>query len=184
LFPLLDSSAISVDFFGFTNAYCYIHVKEEEKALSMREIDRPQKPNTSAFRSLLGNLKGETKLGESLLLLCKASSATVEDPAFYLSPVDRFVAAAPMHLQPSGAGHVKVRLWNVAKAEYNISEITSDAGESVSPSTVQSKKQSAARKSFPGADFTASLRMSSSPPAPQQQPIRNGDMVVLECEGK
>jgi hypothetical protein len=204
LFSLIDSSAISVDFFGHTTAYCYIFIKEEEeKPLSLAEGDRPHLQTSSTFRSLLGNIKGEVKYGDIYCFNCKAPSADVDAAAFFIAPMDKFASAAPAHIQAAGTGLVKILEWKNtdngnSRAGTEIGDGVSDAGggfgaEPVSPRSLASSSNKATSAATAAGDAFRSVAKAAlekagsihqSMAGVQAPPIRDGDMIVLECDGK
>jgi len=186
----------SIDFFGFITCTCFISIADvipslkDEKGLDYIEKSEP----TYHISSLL-NTKGEARYGELVCLIAKVPKATPDAKTLNISPVEKFAAATPAHPMITPTATIKLLPWNTTIAAFS-SDGFSDT--SLPDSVVSSNnnphhyKQS---KSF----FTFNKKVTSNndssnnsnynsnikPDIPEQgKPIRNGDIVIIECDNK
>lgn len=189
LFPSLNGSFVTKDLFGFTSAFCYIHIKEDDEIIPLAvEEEKSPRDRANTFRSLLGNIKGVVKYGQHFTLTAKVSSA--EGAGLFVAPVNSFAAAAPIHQLAvpsilSSAMYVRIISWNA---------VSDSAGQSVAGSEFGDHKSDSGRSDFTSYPHSVSpsqrimqtvtsklYKNSLEFPA---EPIRNGDIVVIECDGK
>ncbi len=192
MFDNIDDTLKNTDFFGYLTISCYIHVKEEEKKKIVdNDNNNPDNSNVDGkgkktFLGILGNK--EVKYGE--FLVCSAKIATSIDAKvnFQISCIDRFVAGAPSTLLLNSTT-IRFHPWSSASAsgvsggagsgggttgEEN-GDNASETGESVSVGSrgvaQSSKKRSSIFFRTEKGDYFGN-------------PLRNGDIVVLETNGK
>lgn len=184
MFDNVDDTLKKTDFFGYLTVFCYIHVKEEEKKKVIITDDNnnandTDKKDKKHFLGINLGSKPEIKYGE--FLVCSAKIATSVDAKvnFQISYVDRFVAGAPStHLLNSTT--IRFHPWRSetsgeggADGHDNISE----SGESVS---VGSRNSMALKKRS-----SIFFRMAKGDALDYfGKPLRHGDIVVLETNGK
>lgn len=180
---VLPGSVSNPDFFGFITLTCYISIKEAD---DQKDIDGDFGPENSGlrahtpsynFRSLL-NTKGDVHFRDKLILTARVPKASSDSKAFYVNSIDKFVAAAPS--QPS-TQHSVVQLvsWDKVRQAYATQEGLSENGDvassGMSPGNVT-------KNSKASGSLVASVGGGSSGSA--NTPVRNGDQVAIECDGK
>lgn len=194
LFPLLSGSSIDVNLFGFTTVSCYIHIKEEEEESKSLQPDEnaPRDRSSTHFRALIGNIKGEARYGHHLTLTAKVATATSGVKGLFVSPIEKFAAAAPIHQLAvpsilSSAMYVRMLSWNAVNAAAAPSE--RGGSEFGDTSTVISSNSEYYSPSTPAQSRSLGLissasRLYKSAFEPSEESIKNGDLVVIECDGK
>jgi hypothetical protein len=193
LFQILGGSSIAVNFFGFTTASCYISIRDEDIAPAPIDEDKgPRDRANTHFRSLISNIKGEARYGHPLTLTAKCVSANSDVRGLFVSPIEKFAAAAPIHQLAvpsilSSAMYVRLLSWNAVNAgaipsEKGGSEFgdtntmhSSNSGYPPAPTPALSRSRGI---------IDAANRIYKGALEPSTESIRNGDLVVIECEGK
>jgi hypothetical protein len=188
LFPFLSGSSIDVNLFGFTTVSCYINVKEEEESKSL-QLDEtvPRDRSSTHFRALIGNIKGEARYGHHLTLTAKATASTGVKGLF-VSPIEKFAAAAPIHQLAvpsilSSAMYVRMLSWNAVNAAAAPSVGGSEFGDTSTVHSSDFSPSTPAQSRSRGLISSAS-RLYKSAFEPSEESIKNGDLVVIECDGK
>jgi len=173
----IDFNAIKqgecTDFFGFSVCSCYVTVKEAEavpdeadKNLEGTEL----KKKKSNFMSLL-NTKGEAKFGVELSISAKVPTARGVAAPFYISAVDMFAAAGLTQA---------TRTMRFVKWDASLDKDKGGEGaDEWDGGTVASPRGKGTPASANATPSVASIDLRAS-----GQPIRHGDEIVLECEGK
>jgi len=177
-----NGAVSSPDFFGFVTLTCYITIKEAED--NDRDVDsyggegngNSRMPN---FRSLL-NIKGDAHFGDKLILTARVPNALSDSKAnFYVNSFDKFAAAAPA--QPSSQ-QVVIQLisWDRVRQAFANQDGFSETGEIVSSSSSSPAVGAFKNGKQNYSDISGLLAGGSN----NSVPVRNGDQVVIECEGK
>lgn len=179
-YPLVDESLKNKDFFGFTTVCCFISVQnscdtdDDDKTI----IDYGSNNSPYNFSSLSKlYTRTETKYGEQLLLSAKIASEPSSAPMFHIDQVDKFAAAIPKQFAaPYQQSLIKFLNWDNVK-DNNLpviggSEHTSETGDVPVSNTDKSNLYQ-----FFSTDYLKSNAVSSVP-------MRHGDNVVLQCDGK
>ena len=193
LFQVLGGSSIAVNFFGFTTASCYISIKEEELVpVLIGEDEGPRDRSNTHLRSLISNIKGEARYGHHLTLTAKVASANADVRGLFVSPVEKFAAAAPFQqlAVPSilnSAMYVRLLSWNAVNAAAPPSEMggseLGDTNTVYSANSGYSPEPTPALSRSRGIIDTAN-RLYKGALQQSTESIRNGDLVVIECDGK
>ena len=195
LFQILEGSSMTVNFFGFTTVSCYISIKDEEvipNPIEEEKMNQRDRSNTH-FRSLISNIKGEARYGHHLTLTAKVATANADVRGLFVSPVEKFAAAAPVHQLAvpsilSSAMYVRLLSWNAVNAAAPQSELGgSEYGDTpTNHSTVStySPPVPTPALSRSRAIIDTASRLYKGALEPSTESIRNGDLVVIECDGK
>jgi hypothetical protein len=189
LFPLLSGSSIDVNLFGFTTVTCYINVKEEEEESKiLPDETSPRDRSSTHFRALIGNIKGEARYGHHLTLTAKVATATTGTKGLFVSPVEKFAAAAPIHQLAvpsilSSAMYVRMLSWNAVNTAAAPSVSGSEFGDTSTAGDGDFSPSTPAQSRSRGLISSAS-RLYKSAFEPSEESIKNGDLVVIECDGK
>jgi hypothetical protein len=194
LFRYLVGTTIKVNFFGFTTISCYISIKDEEIVVSPIDEDKTNQRDRSNthFRSLISNIKGEARYGHQLMLTAKVATANHDVRPLFVTPVEKFAAAAPIQQLAvpstlSACKNVRLLSWNAVNAAAPPSEIGgSDLGDN---HTIQSSGSNCPPVPTSALSRSRSIidtanRLYKSALQPSDESIRNGDLVVIECDGK
>ena len=195
LLQFLDGSRPVVNFFGFTIISCHISIKDADIVPSPIDEDKMSQRDTSNthFRSLMSNMKGEARYGHHLTLTAKVATANADVRGLFVSPVEKFAAAAPIHQLAvpailSSAMYVRLLNWNAVNAaaapsEAGGSEIgDNNTNRSSATSSVAPVPTAALSRSRSIIDTASRLYKGALEPSTES--IRNGDLVVIECDGK
>ena len=193
LFQHLGGSSIAVNFFGFTTASCYVSIKDEEISPAPIDEDKgPRDRSNTNFRALISNIKGEARYGHHLTLTAKVASANADVRGLFVSPIEKFAAAAPIHQLAvpsilSSAMYVRLLSWNAVNAAAPPSEMGGsefgDTNTVYSASSGYTPAPTPALSRSRGIIDTAN-RLYKGALEPSTESIRNGDLVVIECDGK
>ena len=189
----LDGSRPVVNFFGFTIISCHISIKDADVLLSPIDEDKmSQRDNSNThFRSLISNMKGEARYGHHLTLTAKVATANADVRGLFITPVEKFAAAAPIHQLAvpailSSAMYVRLLSWNAVNAaaapsEAGGSEI-GDTNRSSATGSIAPAPTAALSRSRSIIDTASRLYKGALEPSTES--IRNGDLVLIECDGK
>jgi hypothetical protein len=178
--------ALSVDFFGFTTIHCYISIKSESEVAptSNDSENRNTGSGINYIKSLIG-LTNKVNYGQNLTLTCKNTKTDDDVRPLVVAPVEKFAAAAPAKSAvkelSSGSGSVQVRLqmWS------NVSSLVSENGMSdVDHNGYGSSTSGSPNKSRVGEVLSNANKLLSKGFAESGSPIKNGDIVIIECDGK
>lgn len=208
LLPQICDNLVT-DFFGFVTVSCYVFIKEkgEEAPHSTTTTSSSTAIRTkSSFLSLL-NTKGEAKFGVEITLSARCEGAGASASSFFVSSVDMYAAVSTS--QPKQA--VRLVKWIDAEKEEETGTGTATAtatGEGnnnnssgagglhsaddedrASPPPETTRPRAASATSTPGSSATTPVskqleKISKIDLRKSGQPIRHGDTVVIECEGK
>ena len=178
------NNTFTSDFFGFNVSSCYITITDSpdediaEGSAAIKDGIVIAKKRTSTFMSLL-NTKGEAKFGVELTIIAKVPYASSNAAPFYINPIDMFAAAAP-----SQHTHMmRIVKWDATMDKdtgVSGADGTNEDWESGSNTGSSTPVRGPGGKIVPATGHNESgidLRSSG-------QPIRHGDIVVVECEGK
>ncbi len=182
LFPIINADGTNAvaDFFGFVTTSCYIFIREEEKTVSFQlPADTEDKASKSqySFISMLHSRGGETKYGDLFSLTAKSSAS---DTLFYVQEVDKFVGATPT---VNLSSLIKFVSWDASNAAMNAAENVSEAGDMLST------RSDAGAAAAAGVTASATAGNNAKAKTPSRQPgdgetVKNGDVVLLDCNGK
>lgn len=169
LFKEVSNQSRTTDFFGFITTTCFISIKnlKEEKKL---EVNKNDKLPSSYFKSLL---KSQAKYGDSFVLSAKINLALSDKKAFHVKLNEKFVTASIANtLAPP---LVRIVNWNTT--ENCNSDTFSEIGDNISvvtPSISSPVNKKPYQKDIASEYFDALTGT----------PIKNGDTIVIESEGK
>jgi hypothetical protein len=182
-FSSLDQAVVTTDFFGFVSTSCYVYVKEEEeprKVMFADDNEKGDKKNT-IFRSLLALNKAEIKFNEEMCMTAKSPGAA-QSKAFSICLCDKFAAAAPITNTFQIFQTMKVMPWDAEYGEGG--DEHSEAGDSASVAEKSSNSGGQTKvikaKSMKKSVSQFFKKMQSQ----KDKAVQNGDIVVLECDGK
>lgn len=181
-FETIDESHQAVDFFGFVTAACYITVEEKEDDDNVQVIEmvgddgvlRKKKVRHNPFAALLHS---KTRYGDSYHLNAKSlvSRPHHDVKPFHVAQVDKFAAAAPGNAPLFST--VRFLAWS-ANADVLQDVQQSEAAER--DSMVSTVSHATSR--------TGLLSMFSHRRPDEHsshgRPIRNGDKIIIESDGK
>eukprot|EP00596_Hydrurales_sp_CCMP1899_P005329 CAMPEP_0119044460 /NCGR_PEP_ID=MMETSP1177-20130426/31605_1 /TAXON_ID=2985 /ORGANISM="Ochromonas sp, Strain CCMP1899" /LENGTH=428 /DNA_ID=CAMNT_0007014583 /DNA_START=166 /DNA_END=1452 /DNA_ORIENTATION=+ len=190
LFPFLSGSSIDVNLFGFTTVSCYINVKEEEESRGLQPDETvPRDRSSTHFRALIGNIKGEARYGHHLTLTAKVATATAGVRGLFVSPIEKFAAAAPIHQLAvpsilSSAMYVRMLSWNAVNAAAAPSVGGSELGDTSTAQSELGDTSTTPAQSRSRGLISSASRLYKSAFEPSEESIKNGDLVVIECDGK
>ena len=175
LLPILNES-VRRDFFGFTTAQCHFSLRDEASHDGATGGNGGKK---RSFMSMIG-ITGKVIFGQNLTLTAKVYSKNEDNRdvrALTISPIDKFAAAAPSRALMSA----QMRLLSWHSVKLGDSELFSEMDGSESGLDLSTSGSSSPGRSSKFSQVTGKLvkrNLDSS------LPIRNGDMVVVESEGK
>jgi hypothetical protein len=172
LFKEVSNASRTTDFFGFITATCFISIKDlKEEKKSELDLNKNDKLPSSYFKSLL---KSQAKYGDSFVLSAKINLTLSEKKAFHVKLNDKFVTASIANaiLAPP---LVRIVNWNTA--ENCNSETFSEIGDNISVTTpsIASPPSKKPYQKDAASEYVDALAGT---------PIKNGDTVVIETEGK
>ena len=179
----------SIDFFGFITCTCFISIADVIPSLKDEKgFDYIEKSEPTYHISSLLNTKGEARYGELVCLIAKVPKATPDAKTLNISPVEKFAAATPAHPMITPTATIKLLPWNATNAAFS-SDGFSDT--SLPDSVVSSNNNYQQSKGF----FIFNKKVNNNdsntksnyikPDIPEQgKPIRNGDIVIVECDSK
>ena len=177
----------SVDFFGFITCTCFISVVDA--AIVPKDdkvVDQIEKSEPTYHISSLLNTKGEARYGELVCLIAKVPKATPDAKTLNISPVERFAAATPAHPMILPTASIKFIPWDAANAVFSADGFS----DTSLPDSVVSSNGNYQKKgffNFPKKAKTNSIDnfIGAKVDLPEQgKPIRNGDIVIIECDSK
>lgn len=172
-----DSMFMMTDFFGYRTCSCYVTVisKDElpEDGTSTALVDGVpiHKKKSGTFLSML-NTKGEAKFGVELILYAKVAAAAANVIPFYVQPSETFASAATTNPKHT----MRLIKWTGAASGDNLE--TNGSVNLISPSA---NGNAIVR---PGTDTDTTGDGVNINLKASGKPIHNGDVVVIECEGK
>lgn len=172
LFKALDTEkSLTTDFFGYISSSCCISINSEDVPIPKSEsADEHDHGGPNGLKSTLSLFKPkEVKFDEHLLLTAKPPHASHDSKPFYISPAASFAAAAPNDQHQNT--HIKFILW-----KYDQLDAFSEAGDSVMNGGPSMKKRPPAAP--------AATRTHEQQENKRHEPVRNGDTVFIECDGK
>ena len=193
LLPLLSDSVMT-DFFGFTTVHCHFSLREEDP--SAAPADPVRRHSDGKFMSMvntISNTLNKINFGQNLTLFAKVYSKKSDSRdvrPLTISPVSQFAAAAPSRGLMDGGQSLSVRLlsWHSVKAgdtemfseNGTPSEDFGDAASYGGRSSQSSPKSRLSKKGVVAqvAGKLLARNIESS------LPVRNGDIVVVESDGK
>ena len=214
LLPLLNESQITRDFFGFTTVQCHISTREIDCTKDTHSDSRGRESGgKSSLMSFIG-MSNKTFFGQNLILNAKVFSKKSDSRdvrALVIAPVDfnhtKFAAAAPSRgsmLDKIDGGQITVRLlsWHSVKVGdvevFSENEGPPSEGSSNTPSAKSSAKSGQSSPTMKRKDTQKGSSTGSPTPSMVSQvatkllnrnlefslPIRNGEVVVVESDGK
>lgn len=172
----------TVDFFGFITLKCFMKIREEEKRLVASDNVVVERRGSMGAQFLNILQKSEVKYGESIVLIAKiAASADFKTP-FQVALIDKFAAASPTSLSPQlplvHMNSLKVHAWTGGEGD---GREGSDAGGDTT-SNASSNNRSTPTRSSP--IFLLRKKFNKEKSAKAGSPLRNGDIITFEVDGK
>ena len=192
LLPLLSDS-VTTDFFGFTTVHCHFSLREEDPSIA--PSDPVRRHSDGKFMSMvntISNSLNKINFGQNITLFAKVYSKKTDSRdvrPLTISPVSQFAAAAPSRgLMDGQSLSVRLLSWHSVKAgdsemfseNGTPSEDFGDAGSWSGRSAQSSPKSRLGAKGVVAqvAGKLLARNLDSS------LPVRNGDIVVVESDGK
>ena len=213
LLPLLHES-VTRDFFGFTTVQCHFSTREIDcTSDAPLDSNRRHGGGKSSLMSLIG-MSNKTFFGQNFILNAKVFSRKSDSRdvrALVIAPVDfnhtKFAAAAPSRgsmLDKIDGGQITVRLlsWHSVKVGdvevFSENEGSPSESSSNTPSAKSSAKSGQSSPTIKRKEIQKGNNNGSNTPSMVSQvatkllnrnlesslPIRNGEMVVIESDGK
>lgn len=198
LSTLISESSTAIDFFGYTSTSCYITILEttshnENNNNSLEsEINSPYaaKSANNSFLSLL-NVKEKACFGDLLLLSAKIPNAGTDRSSFSVCNIDKFAAAAPFTAQIAAHNPIRLISWSLC-SESRDKDKGSDSGAGANGngggggSSLQSSSSQHNREDSMKPSWMKHFPLPALPGIQQSSglKIKNGDTVVIECDGK
>ena len=188
-FDLIDDAHKSTDFFGFITASCYITITEPiHEETSHMDIEWKEKERNKKFNPFKLLLDSRAKYGDPFMILGR--SATSDDAKkFHVSAVDRFAGAAPgnapLFVQ------LKIHAWSTIDAtglgiegEEGKIDGTNHPNDWDNSSEMASSVNTTSTRKSRGIVNMLFRRKRPDESQLRGKPIRHGDAVVIECDGK
>ena len=192
---LLDNSSYNNNKYGMKTVVCYIHINAEDL---QTDRNTPSTPDNSekavpkfSLMSYLNTSKVEIRYGEDHYLTGKYPSSSLkvgEAKAFAIQSVDKFMVGT---LTSGSTGSVvRIEKWDPqlytdTNRSDRMSETTSEAQSA--PTPLNSRHRSESHRSEPTKarnNYGSLKQMLNRNPRKAGSPIHNGDLIILECEGK
>lgn len=177
--PMIDDTFKAIDFFGFMTMSCYVFIKDEEPAKRRVSIVEDSVVEQQK-RSFLNILQKQIKYGDQVHFTAKIAAACESRSFFTIACIDKFAAAAPSSLpQLIAMSSVRLHSWkDLTEGGVGTVDGGSDIGEG-SVGTSTPSKSTPSKRSSPLLNLRKKRKEESF-----GQPIRHGDTVVLEWNGK
>ena len=183
--PLFDHIAKahkSTDFFGFVTAACYITVSEEAvEDDAGKDIEWKEKDRNRTFNPFKLLLDSRAKYGDPFMIIGRSASSD-DAKKFHVSPMDRFAGAAPgnapLFVQ------LKLYAWSAtagSEEEGKAGGMEWDNSSEMGSSSIQS---TSTRNTGGGGLGSIFRRRRPDEGQLRGKPIRQGDSIVVECDGR
>ena len=156
---------------------CYVHIKEEDDRPSEKVKAELTRHGSITSRGVLNMLKSKAvvRCNESYYLTGKISSSADIGKSFCVQMVDKFLAAT---LSNQHGPAIRLQKWNKNDVAASDKNDASEQGNGTEDETDHSIPKLSKLESF------TNMLKRSSVGKEEGEPIRNGDFVVLECDGK